>query len=199
MCVYLYIYLHLVQDLVYQRYVYVKNVEKLASCTFRNLKKTQHSDPSFFGKTNHPFFSWTTWVVCESHAVEKDGFINPWLPWLRWRVIGLRICATRIPGLENSSVKVGKGWKRAQNISIIRYYKPMRGLEVFIFFACISRMNIKLWLLFNFGVFILGWPLVSFFWGSSQIKNRTWLSLLHGVNMKNWFPQVAWSSALYDP
>ena len=98
---------------------------------------------------------------------------------------GLRICATRIPGLENSSVKVGKGWKRAQNISIIRYYKPMRGLEVFIFFACISRMNIKLWLLFNFGVFILGWPLVSFFWGSSQIKNRTWLSLLHGVNMKN--------------
>lgn len=87
------------------------------------LKKTQHSDPSVFGKTNHPFFSWTTWVVCESHAVEKDGFINPWLPWLRWRVIG----AADLCHPDSWPWKqLREGRKRMEEGPKYEHYKPMR-------------------------------------------------------------------------
>lgn len=36
-CAYIYIYLHLVQDLVHQRYVYVKNVEKVGKLHVQNF------------------------------------------------------------------------------------------------------------------------------------------------------------------
>lgn len=122
------------QDLVYQRYVYVKNVEKVGKLHVQNLKKKLNTQI-------HPFLG--KQIIRSFHG-PLEWFASPML----WRrmvssihgyldcdegSLGLRICATRIPGLENSSVKVGKGWKRAQNISIISQCVVWRCLYFFLY------------------------------------------------------------------
>lgn len=139
-------------------------LKRLASCTFRTQKKnsTLRSIRFWENKSSVLFMDHLSGLRVPCCG---EGWFHQSMATLT-AMKGHWGCGSVPPGflaLKNNSVKVGKGWKRAQNISIISQCVVCRCL----FFSCISRMNIKLWLLFNFGVFILGWPLVSFFLGSS--------------------------------
>lgn len=124
--IYTYIFSHLVQDLVYQRYVYVKNVEKVGKLHVQNSKKKLNTQI-------HPFLG--KQIIRSFHG-PLEWFASPML----WRrmvssihgyldcdegSLGLRICATRIPGLEK---QLREGRKRMEKGPKYKHYKPMRGL-----------------------------------------------------------------------
>ena len=105
-CMYIFICLHLVQDFVHQRYVYIKNVEEVGKLHIQNSKKKlnvtsirlrlEKKIRGFFFRSFHEPLEWFARPMLWRRMVSSiHGYLD-----YDERSLGLRIAATRILGFS---------------------------------------------------------------------------------------------------